>query len=489
MAAVRVEEVFKVSGVPTHTFVRPSEFSRLQVSLRTPGRGVIVEGPSGIGKSTAITKALQSLGIVDDVTSLSARVPEDVEYLEILPDLGKFGTVIIDDFHRLDESLKAKIADLLKVTADAEDPSRKLVIIGINDAGKSLIDSAPDLGNRLDVVGFEVEPAAKIEELVNAGERAFNVDIASKHLIVENARGSFFVAQLLCLDACVQAEILERPAQTQRVATSFAAVQRRVVERQRSRFGDTVRSFARGTKFRPGGRAPYLHILRWLSEAESWSISIIDEMRKHPTEKSSVGVVLDRGYLASLAQQEQIAKLVHFDRDTSVLSVEDPMLVFYLRAISWPDFVRDVGFTKVDYAENYDCALSFAGEDRQFAEHLRDILEDLGHTVFYDLAEQHRFLGEDVEEFLGPIYRSGSRYVLAILGETYGRKRWTLFESAQYKDRYALGQVLPIWSKRVAPMPTDPARDLGGLDFDPAGDLLAQAQTHSSVISRKLGGV
>ena len=64
MVATRVEEVFKISGVPTHTFVRPSEFSRLQVSLRTPGRGVIVEGPSGIGKSTAITKALEALGIV-----------------------------------------------------------------------------------------------------------------------------------------------------------------------------------------------------------------------------------------------------------------------------------------------------------------------------------------------------------------------------------------------------------------------------------------
>ncbi len=189
MATVRVEDVFKISGVPTHTFVRPSEFSRLQVSLRTPGRGVIVEGPSGIGKSTAITKALQTLGIEDEVTLLSARVPEDVEYLELLPDLGQFGTVVIDDFHRLEESLKARTADLLKVTADAEDPSRKLVLIGINDAGKSLVDSAPDLGNRLDVVGFEVEPATKIEELVAAGERAFNVEIACKQLIVENARG------------------------------------------------------------------------------------------------------------------------------------------------------------------------------------------------------------------------------------------------------------------------------------------------------------
>lgn len=485
---MRVEDVFKISGVPTHTFVRPSEFSRLQVALRTPGRGVIVEGPSGIGKSTAITKVLQELDLVKDVTMLSARVPGDVEYLEMLPELGAFGTVVVDDFHRLDEAVKTQIADLLKVTADAEDAKRKLVIIGINDAGKSLMEYAPDLGNRLDVVGFEVEPASKIEELIGAGEAALNVSLTAKAHIVENARGSFYVAQLLCLDACVQAGVIERPDATREVTTSFAAVQRRVVERQRDRFGAAVRSFARGTKFRPSGRAPYLHILRWLAEAESWSISLPEEMRRHPTEKSSVGVVLDRGYLAKLAQQPDVAKLLHYDSDTQVLSVEDPMLVFYLRSISWSEFIKEVGFTKVDYAETYDCALSFAGEDRRFAEHLRDALEDLGHAVFYDLVEQHRFLGEDVEAYLGPIYQSGSRYVVAILGETYGRKRWTLFEAGQYRNRLDRGQVLTIWSVRVPPQPFDKSRDLGGLDFDPAGDLMAQAQAHAQVISRKLSG-
>src|SRR5664280_732492 len=83
MAPVRIEDVFKVTGVPTYTFVRPSEYNRLQVALRTPGRGVVVEGPSGIGKSTAVTKALEELGLDPDVTKLSARIPSDVEYLDI----------------------------------------------------------------------------------------------------------------------------------------------------------------------------------------------------------------------------------------------------------------------------------------------------------------------------------------------------------------------------------------------------------------------
>jgi hypothetical protein len=162
------------------------------------------------------------------------------------------------------------------------------------------------------------------------------------------------------------------------------------------------------------------------------------------------------------------------------------MLVYYLRAISWPDFVREVGFTKVDYDEDYDVALSFAGEDRTFAEHLRDALEDLGLAVFYDFAEQHRIIGEDVEAYLGPIYRSGSRYVVAVLGEMYGLKRWTLFESEQYRDRFGRGEVLPIWSKKVPPSATDRVRGLGNLAFDPDGDLRAQALAHAETIAKKL---
>lgn len=484
--ALTVEEVFKVSGVPTHTFVPPSAFDRLKVALRTPGRGVIIEGPSGIGKSTAVTKVLEELNLGGKVTMLSARDPLDAEYIAMLPELTSVGTVIVDDFHRLEEGTKAAVADLLKVTADREDAERKLVIIGINEAGRSLVEAAPDLANRMEVIRFEVEPNTKIAQLVSAGENAFNVGIEATQHIVDNARGSFYIAQLLCWDACVEAGVLERPDKLVTISTSYAAVQRRVVARQKERFGDAVKAFARGTKFRPGGRAPYMHILKWLAESDSWSVHIPDEMRKHPTEKASVQVVHDRGYLASLCDQHAIAKLVHFDTNTDVLSVEDPMLVYYLRSISWAEFVREVGFTKVDYDENYDVALSFAGEDRAYADHLRDALEDLGHAVFYDMAEQHRILGEDVEAYLGPIYNSGSRFVVAILGEMYGRKRWTLFESDQYRDRIKKGEVLPIWSTKVPPLPTDEMRKRGGLNFDPDGDLRKQAIDHGEVIAKKL---
>ena len=486
MVGIPVEQVFKVSGVPTHTFVEPTSFSQLKVALRTPGRGVVVEGPSGIGKSTAITRALLEIGSAGNVTELSARNPTDVEYLEILPELAAFGTVIIDDFHRLDDRLKLKLSDLLKVTSDTSDPTRKIVIIGINDAGRSLIESSRDVADRIEVVRFEVESEAQIKRLIAAGEAVLDIELAAKEMIAENAAGSFFVTQLLCLQACVEAGFIESDTTLRQISTPYATVQRRVVDRQRDKFGADVKSFARGTRFRPGGRAPYLHILKWLSESTSWSISIPEQIHSHPSEKASVTVVLERGYLASLVSNPAIAPLMHFDEGTKVLSVEDPMLVYYLRSIVWADFVREVGFKKVDYVETYDVALTFAGEDRDYAQMLHDVLVGNGYAVFYDFAEQHRIITNDVEAYLGPIYSSRSRYVVAVLGKAYGERRWTLFEADQYRDRIDQGRVIPIWSTEVPTSAFDAFRTTGRLSYDPHAELLGQAHSHGETISLKL---
>ena len=107
--------------------------------------------------------------------------------------------MIIDDFHRLEDSVKSAVADLLKVTADREDATRKSVIVGINEAGRALIESSPDLANRIEVIRFEVEPPSLIESLVSAGEEALNIAIEAKQHIVDNARGSFYIAQLAVL--------------------------------------------------------------------------------------------------------------------------------------------------------------------------------------------------------------------------------------------------------------------------------------------------
>jgi len=96
-----LEDVFKKSGIPTYTFVKPNEYNRIFIALRTKGRGVIVEGPSGIGKTTTIQKVIDELQLNKKVLKLSARKKDDLELIKLIPGSKDNGTIIIDDFHVL----------------------------------------------------------------------------------------------------------------------------------------------------------------------------------------------------------------------------------------------------------------------------------------------------------------------------------------------------------------------------------------------------
>jgi hypothetical protein len=480
-----LEDVFKTSGVPTHTFVEPKVLPRLKIALRSPGRGVVVEGPSGIGKTTAVTRALEAISSADRAQILSARVPEHVELIELLPETASFGVVVVDDFHVLPVAVMGALADHLKVLADVEDAASKLVIVGINRAGDALVRHAPDLANRIDVVRFEVEPAERVAEVIRLGEEALNIKIEAAPQLASAAQGSFYLAQMLCQELCLSESIDERQDEPTRITAPYSSVKSYVMERQERRFGEVARQFARGPRFRPSGRAPYLLLLKWLAESQRWDITVRDEVARHPQHRGSVGQVVDKGYLATHAGTDEIAAIIHYEPEMRVLSVEDPHLVFYLRNLDWSEFARDCGFANLDLEHEYDFALSFAGEDRAIAKALYDQLDDDDYVVFYDENEMHRILGKNLEEFLGPIYATRCRFVIAVLGPKYGEKRWAVYESEQFEERFGEGRVIPIWNRDAGPSAFDETRDIGYLQFDPTADPRDEARRLAEIIKLK----
>jgi hypothetical protein len=133
-------EVFKASGMPTVTFVAPEAFTLLKLSLAQPGRGVVIQGPSGIGKTTALRKALGDVQAdygLQPVRLLSARKSDEARLLENI-ESWHTGVAAIDDFHRLDRSTQIHVADYLKYLADRELPDKKLIIVGIPTCGSGL---------------------------------------------------------------------------------------------------------------------------------------------------------------------------------------------------------------------------------------------------------------------------------------------------------------------------------------------------------------
>ncbi|MBP7000335.1 TIR domain-containing protein [Amaricoccus sp.] len=466
----KVEEVFRLSGVPTFTFVKPTRYAEILVSMRTPGRCLVIEGPSGIGKTSVVIRILQELGLEAQASFLSARRPNDVEYIESIPELASIGTVVVDDFHRLSDETKASLSDYMKVLADSEDANSKLVLIGINKIGQQLVKVAHDLGLRLDVYRLESNPDESIYDLIELGESALNVVINSKEDIIRRCQGSFQLAQLICHKVCVLGGISITSEQKIEITTSVNGVVEDILGDLSRVFKDVTVNFARGSKIRREGRAPYLHMLKWLSESDEWSVDLTDAVAVHPHMKGSIGQVLDKGHLATLLADKEkgLDSYFHYEISTSVLSVEDPRLVFYLKNLVWRVFTKQVGYKAEYFPNRYDFALSFAGADRDVALAIFEKLMEHELEVFYDENEQHRIIAQNVEDYLAPIYRSEAKYVIALMSPEYPTRIWTKFESDAFRERFGSNEVIPIRYRTVkSGFFTDDAK-YGGLSFDPS---------------------
>lgn len=490
MTQFLLEDVFKLSGVPEVTFVEPVEFSRLLVALRTKGRGVVIEGPSGIGKTSAVTKALARIEPAAETAALrlSARRRNDREIIADLPNRENVGVVVIDDFHRLEPDVRLSIADHLKVLADEEREDTKIIVIGINQAGESLLSFAPDLSGRIEVIKFEVNPDDYVEKLIDKGCEALNIQLPVKDEIVRAADGSFNIAQMLCHDACLTVGLTETAEATQELAISYELIRERVLDRLSGTFYKRAEVFAKGKKLRREGRAPYLQILRWLSLSDGWTIDLDREMSKHPALRGSVSQVVEKGHLKNLLEEQSslLGDLLHYDADARVLAVEDPKFFFFIKNLAWNRFAERIGYFDVSFSSRYDFALSFAGADRNVAEMLFEALSELEHGVFYDRNEQARILAENVEEYLAPIYRSEASFVIAILGPDYPSRIWTKFESEQFKSRFGEKAVIPIWFAGQDYGAFDISREVGGETIDRSKPLEPQVADIAQRLAAKL---
>lgn len=96
----------------------------------------------------------------------------------------------------------------------------------------------------------------------------------------------------------------------------------------------------------------------------------------------------------------------------------------------------------------YEVALSFAGEDREFAESVARGLKKAGVKVFYDDFFTPDLWGEDLSIKLRNIYYVKSKYCIMVLSDNYVKKVWPNFERQQAIERLiderGSGYILPV---------------------------------------------
>ncbi|MBD1539186.1 TIR domain-containing protein [Arthrobacter sp. S13_S34] len=476
--------------MPTLTYVKPKEYTRLLVALRSPGKGVVVEGPSKIGKTSSVMKVLSEIdgSLPDTVTSLTARDPSHRDFIADIPSQTDLGIVIIDDFHRLEADVRESISDFMKILADEERTDAKIVIVGINKVGESLLAIAPDLAGRIEVVKLGVNPPDKVRKLIDQGCDALNIDFAARESIVEASAGSFNIAQMICFEACISNEIITTSQKPKSVTTTFTSIRETVIDQLATTFQKKAETFATGKRRSRAGRAPYLQILRWLSMSDEWTIDLDREISKNPVLRGSVGQVIKGGHLNDhlLKNHDQLGDLVHYDSETRILAVEDPQIFFFIRHLQWNKFSERLGYFDVAFSTSHDFALSFAGTDRDVAEKVARALQEQEISVFYDFDEQAQILGIDVESYLAPIYQSEASFIVPIMGEDYPERLWTRFESKQFENRFGENAVIPVWFSHISHGMFDDSRKYGGVTLDRSQPIDIQIDRLTEHLSERL---
>jgi len=167
-----IEEVYKTEGVPEFTFIKPPNYNEILVDIRSPGKPVIIEGQSGTGKTTVVKKILAHALYNQEFEYLTARKAIHVATIVNISEGKTTGRFVIDDFHRLDNTIQEKIANIVKIAAEDYDSEEhpKIIIIGINKVGSELIFLVHDIAKRCGI--HKVHPANEegISELIQKGE-------------------------------------------------------------------------------------------------------------------------------------------------------------------------------------------------------------------------------------------------------------------------------------------------------------------------------
>ena len=98
--------------------------------------------------------------------------------------------------------------------------------------------------------------------------------------------------------------------------------------------------------------------------------------------------------------------------------------------------------------KQYDVTLSFAGEDRHYAEELANLLTAGEYSVFYDESERAELWGRNLYTYFSSVYKDQARYCIIFLSAHYVRKLWTKHELQSAQARAFVEEnreyILPV---------------------------------------------
>jgi hypothetical protein len=452
--------VFKTVGLPQYTYVKPLHYGEIRSDIEQEGKHVLIEGPSGIGKTCVVFKVFEELSYVqgEHYLYVSCRDANSVDVIETTLAASNEGgdtqprILFLDDFHILSETYRNELGDRLKRLSDSvftQGNPLKLILVGIPAAGGSILASAGDLGPRLGGYRFATASDREVNILIDEGENALNVLFEDRDIILSEASGNFWLAQYVCNKICAIKEIYQTQIDTSILSFDLLTIRRRILDELSTRFMPVAVAFSKGKKWRPGGNKPYLEVLMALSRIPD-SVVPFDKLLGMVPERRRPGIKAIRGRIREVICNREtgsdLRKQIAFE-DPS-FSIEDPLFRYFLTHLTEDDLYREIGLTKdtVDKTAvyTYDLAFSFAGQVRPLVEVLNNELKREDVVTFYDFDSQSSLIGANLEDVLRAIYSVSAKYYVVFLDDNYADRVWTIYERDIMTHSARSRHILPV---------------------------------------------
>lgn len=457
----KLADVFKTVGLPPYTYVKPSYYGEVRADIEQPGKHLLIEGPSGIGKTCIAFKVFEEIGCEQGKNfqyvscrdnDAEARVAEFFA-TALEGTLQSSFILVIDDFHLLPPERRMQIGSTLKRLSDRafeQATPAKAILIGIPTTGLSLLSEAYDLGPRLGTYRLTRASDLEIDRLISEGESALNVLFEDRDILLSESAGNFWLAQYICNKVCSTQEVFESQPSAKILIFDLLNIRQRLMAELSQRYLPIAKVFARGKKWRPGGNKPYLEVLLALCKIPD-SVITFDKVLNVVAERRKPGIKAVRSRIVEVifnsVKNIDLRKQIAFDPEGG-FSIEDPLFRYFLTYLDVKDLYSTLGIEDESVERgrlySYDIGFSFAGESRQIVEAINSELKSEDVVTFYDYDQQAFLLALDLEGTLGRIYGESCRYYLVFLDKHYSGKVWTKYEKDIMTNSRRKEHIIPV---------------------------------------------
>jgi len=457
----KLEDVYKTVGLPLYTYVKPSYYGEVRADVSQAGKHLLIEGPSGIGKTCVVFKVFDDLGWAEGqhFSYVSCRDANSEDLIDTFfrtataGDIPAPSVVVIDDFHLLPTARRATIGSHLKRLSDrafehANPP--KAILIGIPTTGLSLLSEALDLGPRLGAYLLSRATDAEIDRLIGEGENVLNVIFDDRHVLLAESAGNFWLAQYICSKVCAIQGVFETQEDTKILTFDLLGIRERLMVELAHRYMGIAKAIAKGKKWRPGGNKPYLEVLLAICKLPE-SVITLDKLLNVVPERRRPGIKAIRPRIAEVlhdpAKGTDYRKQIAFDPGAG-FSIEDPLFRYFLTNLDSKQLFQELGVEDRTIEDgriySFDIGFSFAGESRRIVEAVNAEMKSEDVVTFYDFDQQAFLLALDLEKTLGRVYSESCRFYLVFLDEHYREKVWTRYERDVMTKPGRKGHIIPV---------------------------------------------